>query len=49
MAQKMPDLMPCTRDGGLGRSTDSAVAGAELGSVVPTMWAGAGEEREFFW
>ncbi len=33
MAQRIPDLMPCIRDGGLGRSTGSAVAAAELGSV----------------
>ena len=57
MAQRIPDLMPWIRDSDLGRSTGSAVAEAELGSVgfgrggmawlvmMPTMWAGAREKR----
>ena len=46
MAQKIPDLMPCTRDGGLDRPTGSAVAGAELGSVGFRRGGAAGNDAD---
>jgi len=46
VAQKVPDLVPCTRDGGLGRSTGLAVAEAELGSVGFRRGSAAGNDAD---